>query len=202
MGKILKQRQVFADQLVREAVFAAVLQVFDQYGLDKLTVHRVAEAANLATGTLYNYFKDKDDLMVYTATRLFEQIRQRQQQAIAAAKSPLQKLRAFLEVSLMYFTQNRGYFQFLYRAEVYCKMDKSIKRKHVNEENQLLAAVLQEGIDHGVFKPVHPKKTAAFFQRAIIGTLFLVPALGEFNPKREASSLLKMFQVYLSPSER
>lgn len=49
---------MFAEQLIREQVYSAVLQVLSEYGLEKLTVQRVAAAANLATGTLYNYFKD------------------------------------------------------------------------------------------------------------------------------------------------
>ena len=83
---------MFAEQLIREQVYSAVLQVLSEYGLEKLTVQRVAAAANLATGTLYNYFKDKDALLVYAAVRLFEQVRQQQTDAVAASLSPAKKM--------------------------------------------------------------------------------------------------------------
>jgi hypothetical protein len=49
MGKISQQKQVFAEQLIRESIYSAGLQVLSEYGLEKLTVQRVAVAANLAT---------------------------------------------------------------------------------------------------------------------------------------------------------
>ncbi len=199
MTKIAQQKHALAEQLMRESAYSAVLQVLSEHGFERLTVQRVARAANLATGTLYNYFKDKDDLMVYTAVRLFERIRQRQREAVEPAKTPAAKLDAYLKATLTYFSENIAYFDFLDQAQIYCKIDMAIKHDHVDQENRLLAGIVRAGIQRGDFKAVHPKKTATFFQRAIVGTLCMVPELGEFNPTREAASLLKMFHVYLTP---
>ncbi len=200
MGQLSQKRQAFTEQYIRESAYAAVLEVLKKYGLEKLTVQRVAAAAGIGTGTLYNYFKDKDALLVYTAVRLFDQIRHHQREAVGAAKTPAKKLYALLEATFTFFSRNIAYFRFLDQAQVYCKIDMAVKHDHVNREKVLMSSIIQKGAEDGLFKAVNPKKAADFFQRAMIGTLCMVPELGDFDPQREAASLLKMFRVYLSPS--
>ena len=193
-----QQKQVIAEQLIREQIYTAVLQVLSEYGLDKLTVQRVAVAADLATGTLYNYFKDKDALLVYAAVRLFEQLRQQQNDAVTAALPSVEKLQAFVESTFIFFHNNIAFFRFLDQAQVYCKIDMAIKHDHVNQESQMLSRIIAEGIQNGVFKSVTADNTAVFFHRAIVGTLCVNPELGDFDPRQEAESLVNMFTAFLS----
>ena len=198
MRAISQQKQAFAEQLIRESVYRAVLQVLSEYGLEKLTVQRVAAAANLATGTLYNYFKDKDALLVYTAIRLFDDIRRRQQEAIGQVRSPEKKLLAFVDATFLFFASNIAFFRFLDQAQVYSKIDMTFKHNHLDEESRVLSAIIQQGVEAGLFKSVNVKATAAFFQRAIVGTLCVNSELEEFDPKKEARMLTKMLLVHLS----
>lgn len=198
MGQLSKQRQVFTEQYIRESVYAAVLQVLMQYGLEGLTVKRVAQAAKLATGTLYNYFKDKDALLVYAAIRLFDEIRQRQLDAIGQVKRPDKKLLAFVNATFVFFASSIEFFRFLDQAQVYSKIDLPIKHKHLDQESRALSAIIQQGIDAGTFNPVNVKETAAFFQRAVAGTLCINTELEAFDPKKEATMLTKMLLVHLS----
>ena len=198
MGKLSEQRQAFAEQFIRESAYAAVLQVLSEHGLEKLTVQRVAVAAKLGTGTLYNYFKDKDALLVYAAIRLFDEIRQRQQEAIGRVRPPDKKLLAYVTETFVFFASNIAFFRFLDQAQVYSKIDMPIKYNHLDEENRVLSAIIQQGIKAGLFKPVNVKATAAFFQRAVAGTLCINTELEEFDPKKEARTLTKMLLVHLS----
>lgn len=198
MGKISQQKQVFAEQLIRESIYSAVLQVLSEYGLEKLTVQRVAVAANLATGTLYNYFKDKDALLVYAAVRMFEELRQRQREAIVHAKTAPKKLQAIIQTSFEFFSNNMSFFRFLDQAQVYCKIDLPVKHDHVNQETAMLAGIIKEGTAKGDFKAIDVEKTAEFFHRAMVGTLCVNPELGPFDPVKESKSLVKMFSSFLS----
>ena len=198
MGKLSQQKQAAVEQMIRESVYAAVLQVLMDHGLEGLTVKRVAAAAHLAAGTLYNYFQDKDALMVYTAVRMFDEIRQRQQEAIGQVRPPGKKLLAFVEATFVFFASNIAFFRFLDQAQVYSKIDMPIKHNHLDQENQVLSAIIQQGIDAGLFKPVNVMATAAFFQRAVAGTLCINTELEGFDPTKEARALTKMLLVHLS----
>lgn len=198
MGNISQQRQAFTEQVIRESAYSAVLQVLTEYGLEKLTVGRVAKAADLATGTLYNYFKDKDDLLIYAAVRMFDTLYQRQAAAVGRAKSPVKNLQALVETTFEFFSANLSFFQFLDQAQVYCKIDMPVKHDHVDKEVRLLAGIIGDGIEKGDFKAVNPEKTAIFFHRAMVGTLCVNTELGPFDPVKESNSLVKMFRSFLS----
>jgi AcrR family transcriptional regulator len=196
--KILQKKQAFTEQLVRDAVYAAVLQVLTEYGLEKLTVQRVAAAANIGTGTVYNYFKDKDALLVYAAIRLFEQVRILQSEAINSVLSPLGKLQAFLKTTFTFFEKNVAYFRFLEQAQIFQKMGRADIQSHIERITRMLAEIITEGMNRGDFKTVDAYKTASFFHRAMVGTLRVNPELELFDPNKEAESLGKMFEIFLS----
>ena len=198
MKQISQKKQAFTEQLVRDSVYEAVLQVLSEYGLEKLTVHRVAAAAAIGAGTLYNYFKDKDALLVYAAIRLFDQLRQRQSEAAASVSSPLKKLQAFVESTFMFFDENVAYFRFLDQAQVYGKIDRADKHDHVGHVIQMLVEIIGQGVKNGDFQVLNVEKTANFFHRTIVGTLWVNPELDLFDPHKEAVSLVKMFEVFLA----
>lgn len=47
---------------IRERILQSAIDTFSQYGFDKTRMEDIAEAAKLAKGTLYLYFKSKEDL--------------------------------------------------------------------------------------------------------------------------------------------
>jgi AcrR family transcriptional regulator len=49
----------------RERILAAALQLFREKGLDGTTTKEISRRAKIAEGTLFNYFKTKEDLALY-----------------------------------------------------------------------------------------------------------------------------------------
>ena len=49
----------------REKIICAAIALVERQGADAVTVRSICEEANLATGTFYYHFKNKDDLMMY-----------------------------------------------------------------------------------------------------------------------------------------
>jgi TetR/AcrR family fatty acid metabolism transcriptional regulator len=49
----------------RRQILDAALQVFAREGYATATIHDVAHTARVAEGTIYNYFRNKDDLLVH-----------------------------------------------------------------------------------------------------------------------------------------
>lgn len=193
MAAITSKTKAVTEAFIRGQVYAAVLEVLKKKGLTKLTIQRVAAAADIAAGTVYNYFKSKDDLLVHTAIRLFENIRTCQAEAVTAAKTPPEKLHAFLNASFTFFADNISIFNFLDQAQIYCKIDLAVKRNHVGEEIGVLTGIIEEGVKAGFFCATNAETMANFFHRTIVGTLCVNPELGEFSPEDEANSLCHLF---------
>ena len=49
----------------REKVIAAAIALIEEHGADSITVRNVCERADVATGTFYYHFKNKDDLLIH-----------------------------------------------------------------------------------------------------------------------------------------
>lgn len=60
-------------QLTVEAILDAAIQVFERHGYAAGTTARIAERAGVAVGSLYQYFPNKDAILVAVALRHLEQ---------------------------------------------------------------------------------------------------------------------------------
>lgn len=49
----------------KEKILAAALELFQKHGLDGTTTKQISRKAGIAEGTLFNYFKTKEDLALY-----------------------------------------------------------------------------------------------------------------------------------------
>ena len=49
----------------KEKIVAAAISLIEEHGADCITVRRVCEKADIATGTFYYHFQNKDDLMMH-----------------------------------------------------------------------------------------------------------------------------------------
>src|SRR5215218_4972761 len=84
----------------RERILTSALKVFAQKGFFGAKVSDVAEAAGVADGTIYLYFKSKDDLLISLFERRMQQVNDTLRTAIEAVKSPRDQLRAFITTYL------------------------------------------------------------------------------------------------------
>lgn len=197
MKKLTEKKQAFTEQAVREAIGQAALHVLGAQGLEKLTMQKVAAEADIATGTLYNYFRDKDALLIYIAEQLFSQIRERMRRALEENSNARVKLLEMIRCPFQFFKENLSYFQLMDRADVYSKMHTSIKENHVMEERRMIARLLEEGMQQGIFRKVDIEKTADLLQRCVVGTICVKSEVEVFNPDKEAQWLAEMFYAFL-----
>lgn len=57
-----------------QRIIAAAIELFSEHGLNGVTMEQVAVRAVLGTGTLYNYFKCKNDLLVTIVARETDEV--------------------------------------------------------------------------------------------------------------------------------
>ncbi len=74
----------------RERILAAALELFAEQGFHGAPTSAIAARAGIGVGTIYRYFKDKDDLI----QQLFRQLHQSFRLRLTADLSPEQPVRA------------------------------------------------------------------------------------------------------------
>jgi TetR/AcrR family fatty acid metabolism transcriptional regulator len=83
----------------RDRILSAAERIFARHGFFAAKVSDVAKEAGVADGTIYLYFKSKDDLLISLFERRMAQLNTALKDAIAD-KSPREQLRAFVRTYL------------------------------------------------------------------------------------------------------
>src|ERR1700721_4173329 len=80
----------------RSGILKAARKVFARHGYDGATMDDVAEACSIAKGTLYLYFKSKQQIYLGVLRQDLQSLREETHRAIAAAETSAEKIRAFI----------------------------------------------------------------------------------------------------------
>jgi TetR/AcrR family fatty acid metabolism transcriptional regulator len=98
-------------ELKRQAILQAAGQVFARKGYEPATLEAVAREAGLAKGTLYLYFKNKEDLYFHTIMRMAESLQASILERTEQPTGVLEKLRAIAAGQFNFFVRHRETLQ-------------------------------------------------------------------------------------------
>ena len=88
-------------------ILEAAVKVFARQGFYQSTVAQIAKEAGVADGTIYLYFKNKDDILVHFFHYKTKQVFERFRTEVDNAESSLDKLRNLIRRHLSEFQQDR-----------------------------------------------------------------------------------------------
>jgi TetR/AcrR family transcriptional regulator, fatty acid metabolism regulator protein len=83
-----------------QGIIEVASQLYLQGGYDNVSMAAVAAAAGLSEGTLYNYFRDKQDLQLRVSLATFEGHIEKAERAVAESKSLRDGLEALIAIEL------------------------------------------------------------------------------------------------------
>src|SRR5437763_3510346 len=92
----------------RDAILRAATDVFAERGFFNAQVADVARAAGVAAGTVYLYFRSKDDLLVSIFERTMRDGLAEGRAAVAAVRDPVERLRRFARLHLARLGRDRN----------------------------------------------------------------------------------------------
>jgi TetR/AcrR family fatty acid metabolism transcriptional regulator len=136
-----------------EAILRAAIKVFARNGFFNSKVADVAREAGVADGTVYLYFKNKEDILVSIFDRITEQALSRGRARLAEVEDPAEKLRRIVYAHLECFANDRDLaivFQVELRGST--KFMEQFSATRVSEYLDLIGSVIKEGQQRGVFR--------------------------------------------------
>jgi TetR/AcrR family fatty acid metabolism transcriptional regulator len=159
--------------MMKETIFQAATTVLCKHGVNGTTMNRVAEAANLAKSSLYDYFESKDDLLRFFNTRLVEPCFQAVEEISNSDLPAPQKLEKVLRTCLEYALQHKGLIRLLAGAEQSEQIRKNVRPRFL----RLLTTLFEQGIREGSFRSHNPAHTGRMFH-GCLSELFELQAAG------------------------
>ncbi len=157
------------DDEKRERILEAAKKLIFHYGYQKTTIADIAREADISVGSIYNFFKSKEDICYSCAKECKSSIMEEQDEVARSGKSPSEKLRAImLTRSLSYhehFKETTHGYEIVTSA-LADDRHMALFTKYQTLETELLAAVIEEGIKSEEFRPCNAKDTAQTFHSA------------------------------------
>ncbi|HET9742259.1 MAG TPA: TetR/AcrR family transcriptional regulator [Terriglobales bacterium] len=89
-------------------ILDAAVKVIAEKGFHNSRVSEIAERADVADGTIYLYFKSKDQILMAALDHGFQSFLQRAREEVAGASDPREKLRILARLHLRSLAQNRS----------------------------------------------------------------------------------------------
>lgn len=137
-----------------EAILRAAIKVFAGSGFFNSKVADVAREAGVADGTVYLYFKNKDDILVSIFNYYMDEALAAGRARLAQVDDPVEKLRRIVHAHLERLGRDRNLaivFQVELRSST--KFMEQFSATKVAEYLELIREVIEEGQRDGVFRP-------------------------------------------------
>jgi AcrR family transcriptional regulator len=173
----VKERKEREKAARREAILEAAKTVFAEKGLLAATIDEIAERAELGKGTIYLYFKSKEAMYIPLVDEGLARLAHRFSQVIDPSGPADDNLRRLCDAYYRFYRDEPHYFKLLFfcsHPDVRTKAGGDSGEEQARECLQGVAAIVQKGINDGIFSPsVDAWKAAAVAWASAVGIVFI-----------------------------
>lgn len=167
----------------KEAILEAAVHLFAQKGFTETKLEDVAALAEFGKGTLYNYFKNKDDLLLSAFDYAVENVLNFLYDQLASVWDPLDRIRLIANSQFNYYRSNSDFMSVI-------MTNQQILRNHARSQSvferfqelkKLIVIEMQAAIDAGQLRPGNPQHYATYLSGMIHGQVRSLNA-GDIKP--------------------
>jgi len=175
MSTIIKTKKDVVTEFRTAGILEAARSVFATKGFNDATVDDIANAAGVAKGTVYLYYRSKRDIYFSALKFGIQQMYAVLDEQLKAESTTEGKLRALIAVKLAYFDENRDFFK-IYYSELgnLCihpgAIDSEFKTLYL-EQARVIESILKEGARRKVLRAVRAEQAAFAISDIIRGVV-------------------------------
>jgi len=167
------------EELIRDfrttEILEAARRVVGKLGITEASMERIAHEAGIAKGTIYLYFKNREDLLIRVVQKAFEELMERSRNAIENVEGASAQLLALVRTGLEHSAEQEAFFQaVLERSAVgpvaATQLEDEFDRE-IEEYGGLIAGVVEKGVASGEFRPYPGRRFARFLTESLRGAV-------------------------------
>lgn len=146
-----------------QRILDAAKILFSRYGLKKTSIEEIAQHAGLGKGTVYLYFKSKDEIFSVLANGFAIEFEKALDEALQVPTTPTDKLRAFIETRVGF--SDRCFKEYGATAESILEAEASsvvegLRQQYGGGHIKIVSNLLEEGKRRGEFSFENSQFTA------------------------------------------
>ncbi len=136
----------------KDNIIITAQKLFARFGLNKTSVDEIAKITHVAKGTIYHYFKSKEEIFeeVINKEELF--LKYEIRKSMAVVNSPQEKLRIYVLTRFKFLKSMENYYSAL--KDDYLKhytFIEKIRRQNHLYELEIISSILKQGCDDEIF---------------------------------------------------
>ena len=141
----------------RHEIFGASVHLFLKKGFRETSLREIAESASMGKSTLYDYFKTKDEILLWGVEDQILDLTVAAQEIVDQPSPALDRLHQIMKNHLEYLVANK---------EFYLKLSFEVQRLALESQQRiqekrhqyqdLIRCLIDEGVQEGSFRPVNP----------------------------------------------
>ncbi len=190
--------QEFRIQSIQEAT----MRVISRKGMAAATVQEIADEAGVAKGTIYLYFRDRDELVEKTFDGAMAQLMARIDAVLDRDLPFDRKIREILAAKLTFFSENREFFRLYLSLRMPEGPQPQPKRRQkqtchpqYRTRAEKLAAAFRQAMDRGEIRELDPYRLALFIIEG--STAIILERLTEDSSPADAADVEFMASLVL-----
>lgn len=178
----------------RQMILDGATKAFTQFGYKATTMDLVAKLANVGKGTIYTFFKNKEELFDEIFTSLLSEMRKIADEAMDEEKSFSENLHLAL-FAILEFRKNHQLTIKIFQESA--ELGTSAVKEMIEKMEQMIIRYIKtkvkEAIDKGDIKPCDPELTAFVMVKLYIALIFDWEKRYEPLTKEEVAESLELY---------
>jgi len=187
----------------RQEIIHAARKVFSHKGFNAATMEEIALQAELSPGTLYLYFKNKEELHTVLSIEILKHLADEIQKVVQQDISVEEKIEKFYDVFIDVYEYDSNILINLFHlqsGETIQNLSEEVLRQiktHSTMAHGAIIDVVRQGIDQGVFIAEHPVALADILWASYAGIVLWVDSKRLLNDEKDfvKSTLKTAFRV-------
>jgi TetR/AcrR family fatty acid metabolism transcriptional regulator len=127
-------------------ILEAAVRIFARQGFHQSTIAQIAKEAGVADGTIYLYFKNKDDILVQFFSHRAKQVFESFREEVDRGQTSLDKLRNLINRHLTEFQRDRN-GAVVYQVETH--QSSRLAEEQIKEMSQMYRDLISEIVEQG-----------------------------------------------------
>jgi AcrR family transcriptional regulator len=159
----------------RRQIMDAALACFARKGYHNTTMDDIVAESGLSKGTLYWYFKSKDDLFLSLVKSFFLDMRQDFENILEQHTTASGRLRAIAQGFVQFFHETEDFFSVFFEFWMQSTLNEELNQLFSNvlvQYKKVIAGIIAEGMRTGEFKAVDASQLALAVMAAYDGLAF------------------------------
>ena len=184
----------------RNAIVGAAVGIFAKKGYRDTTLDEIAMDSEFGKGTIYNYFKSKEDIYSYIIDNVSLNLYEIIKQAEAESSNTKDFIAVYSRLLINYCCENKDAFIMFVREAAHFTTDIFItdRRKLVKRHKQvknILKNKISDGVVKKEIKKFDPEKLATVFENLILPYILCLISQNKNNldQKKETEFILSVF---------